>query len=65
VVIFIYRPEMYYGPTDKDGNNIEGHTELIVGKQRNGPTGLLQLYFKKDYTRFDNFSPREPEAARG
>ena len=69
VVIFIYRQEMYDGPTDKDGNNIEGLTELIVGKQRNGPTGLVPLYFKKEYTRFDNRTLREapppPEAGRG
>src|SRR5690242_13758666 len=49
VVCFIYRQEMYDGPTDKDGNNIEGLAELIVGKQRNGPTGLVPLYFKKEY----------------
>ncbi|MGH7569654.1 MAG: replicative DNA helicase [Gemmatimonadales bacterium] len=59
IVCFIYRPEMYYGPTDKDGNNIEGQAELIVGKQRNGPTGLVPLYFKKEYTRFDNRSLRD------
>ncbi|HET7789406.1 MAG TPA: replicative DNA helicase [Gemmatimonadales bacterium] len=59
VVCFIYRQEMYDGPTDKDGNNIEGLAELIVGKQRNGPTGLVPLYFKKEYTRFDNRSLRD------
>ncbi|HET7249058.1 MAG TPA: replicative DNA helicase [Gaiellales bacterium] len=59
VVMFIYRPEMYDGPTDKDGNNIEGLAELNVGKQRNGPTGTVQLYFKKEYTRFDNRTSRE------
>ncbi len=60
VVMFIYREEMYSGPTDKDGNTIEGLAELIVGKQRNGPTGIVPLYFKKEYTRFDNRSLREP-----
>jgi replicative DNA helicase len=67
VVCFIYRPEMYYGPVDKDGNNIEGIAELIVSKQRNGPTGIAPLYFKREYTRFDNRSVRDapPEAARG
>jgi len=60
VVCFIYRPEMYYGPVDKDGNSIEGIAELIVSKQRNGPTGLVPLYFKKEYTRFDNRSLRDP-----
>jgi replicative DNA helicase len=67
VVMFIFRQEMYDGPTDKEGNSLEGIAELIVGKQRNGPTGTVPLYFKKEYTRFDNRSPREapPEARRG
>jgi replicative DNA helicase len=59
LVCFIYRQEFYDGPVDKDGNNIEGIAELIVGKQRNGPTGTVPLYFKKEYTRFDNRSLRE------
>ena len=68
VVCFIYRQEFYDGPTDpKTNDNIEGLAELLVGKQRNGPTGTVKLYFKKEYTRFDNYSPREPpsEAGRG
>jgi replicative DNA helicase len=68
VVCFIYRQEFYDGPTDpKSGESIEGLAEMIVGKQRNGPTGTVQLYFKKEYTRFDNHSRREapPEAAHG
>jgi replicative DNA helicase len=67
VVIFIFRQEMYDGATDKDGNSLEGVAELIVGKQRNGPTGTVPLYFKKEYTRFDNRTAREapPEATRG
>jgi replicative DNA helicase len=66
LVCFIYRAEMYEGPTDKDGNSIEGLAELIVGKQRNGPTGTVELYFKKEYTRFDNRTHRDapPEASR-
>ena len=59
LVCFIYRQEMYEGTTDKDGNSIEGLAELIVGKQRNGPTGIVPLYFKKEYTRFDNRSLRD------
>jgi replicative DNA helicase len=65
VVCFIYRQEFYDGPVDpKSNESIEGVAEVIVGKQRNGPTGTVKLYFKKEFTRFDNFSPREapPEA---
>jgi replicative DNA helicase len=68
VVCFIYRQEFYDGPVDpKTNESIEGKAEIIVGKQRNGPTGTVTLYFRKEYTRFDNWSHREapPEAVRG
>ena len=54
LVMFLYRQEYYHGPTDKDGNSLEGKAELIVAKQRNGPTGTVGLYFHKEYTRFDS-----------
>ncbi|MEO5904703.1 MAG: DnaB-like helicase C-terminal domain-containing protein, partial [Gemmatimonadaceae bacterium] len=59
LVMFIYRQEMYDGPADKDGNSLEGRAEIIVGKQRNGPTGLVNLYFNKTFTRFENYSARD------
>jgi replicative DNA helicase len=58
-VLFLYRPEYYFGPTDKDGNSLEGRAELIIGKARNGPTGLVPLYFRKECTRFESVTPRE------
>jgi replicative DNA helicase len=63
VVMFLYRPEYYFGPTDKDGNSIEGQAELIVSKQRNGPTGTVPLYFHKAYTRFDSVAHNERDGA--
>jgi len=58
LIMFLYRQEMYDGPTDSQGNSLEGKAELIVGKQRNGPTGSVNLHFYKQYTRFANWSPR-------
>jgi len=52
LVMFLYRPE-YYAPPEKK-EELEGKAELIVGKQRNGPTGSIELYFQKAYTRFDS-----------
>jgi replicative DNA helicase len=49
LVLFIYREEMI-NPTEE--NN--GLAELIIGKQRNGPTGSVQLAFSKQFTKFDN-----------
>jgi replicative DNA helicase len=49
VVCFIYREEIY---TPSDENR--GTAELIIGKQRNGPTGTAQLAFLKEFTRFEN-----------
>ena len=53
VVMFLYRPEVYEG---EDSENA-GTAELIIGKQRNGPTGTVKLAFLKEYTRFENLSP--------
>ena len=54
LVMFLYRPEYYQGPIDKDGNSLEGKAELIVAKQRNGPTGTVELFFRKDFTLFES-----------
>ena len=59
VILFIYRPEVYFGPVDKDGNSLEGRAEIIVGKQRNGPIGSVSLFFHKQYTRFESYTARQ------
>jgi replicative DNA helicase len=49
VVLFIYREDMVH-PTEENS----GLAEMIIGKQRNGPTGSVQLAFSKQFTRFDS-----------
>jgi replicative DNA helicase len=58
LIMFLYRPEVYFGQADKDGNSLEGKAEVIVGKQRNGPIGNVNLFFQKQFTRFENFTQR-------
>ena len=52
VVAFIFREEVY----KKDDPDLEGRAELIVAKQRNGPTDMTRMAFIKRYTRFENLS---------
>jgi replicative DNA helicase len=49
VVVFLFREE-YYHPTEENKNR----AEAIIAKQRNGPTGSIDLVFLKEWTRFDN-----------
>ena len=62
LIMFIFRQEVYDGPTDKDGNSLEGRAEVIVGKQRNGPIGIVNVFFHKAYTRFENYTQRQQQA---
>jgi replicative DNA helicase len=54
LVVLIYRDDVY----NKDPNNPEaGTAELILAKQRNGPTGVVKLAFLREQTRFANLAP--------
>jgi replicative DNA helicase len=55
VVMFLFRPE-YYKNDEKPGI-----AEVIVAKHRNGPTGTIELKFRRDHTRFYNLETRRPE----
>jgi len=55
MVMFLFREEVY----KRDDPDLRGKAELIVGKQRNGPTGTVGLHFIRDYTRFVNPEHRE------
>ncbi|MBI4365465.1 MAG: replicative DNA helicase [Deltaproteobacteria bacterium] len=52
VILFVYREEMYNRESPE-----KGIAEVIVGKQRNGPTGFVRLAFLSEYTRFENLAP--------
>jgi replicative DNA helicase len=49
-ILFIYREEMY----NRDDPALEGVAEVIIGKQRQGPTGTVRCRFSREYTRFDD-----------
>jgi replicative DNA helicase len=49
VVAFIYRPKVY-----DDNEEFEGHTEINIAKQRNGPTGMIKLRWHDKTTKFHN-----------
>ncbi len=51
IIMFIYRDD-YYNKDSKEPNV----AEVIIGKQRNGPTGTVKLYFQKNQTRFENLA---------
>ena len=51
VIVFIYRDEVY-----NEDSPDKGTAEVIIGKQRNGPTGTVRLTFLGEYTRFENFA---------
>ena len=54
VVLFIFREEVYK-PTEDN----RGKAQLIIGKQRNGPIGIVDLVFIKEYTKFEESAGRQ------
>ncbi len=52
LILFIYRDEVYNSDSPD-----KGKAEIIIGKQRNGPIGKVELAFRGEFTRFDNLAP--------
>jgi replicative DNA helicase len=62
VVAFVHRPEVYGIEKDPDtGESTAGMAEIMISKQRNGPTGTVKLAFVRHYARFENLlrAPKE------
>jgi len=55
VVVFIYREDLY-GDRNQPAADTQGVAEIIIGKQRNGPTGIVRLAFIREFTRFENLA---------
>jgi len=53
--LLLYRDEFYHPENEEN----KGIAEIIIAKQRNGPTGSVFLTFLKEYTRFENYTPRK------
>ena len=57
VVAFIHREEYY----DRENEDIKGQAEIIIAKQRNGPTGTVKMAYLADFTRFENLDTMHGE----
>ena len=57
IVMFLYRDDYY----NREKSEKPGIAEVIVAKHRNGPTGSIELMFRKELTRFENLERRRPE----
>ncbi|MFP6748056.1 MAG: replicative DNA helicase [Alphaproteobacteria bacterium] len=78
VVMFIYREEYYHERKQPEENTpdhikwqeqmdrVHGIAEVIIGKQRHGPTGTVRLQFEREFTKFSNLDAagRYPDASR-
>ncbi|MEX0713514.1 MAG: replicative DNA helicase [Pirellulales bacterium] len=58
VVLFVHRDE-YYQSNDDDRSRVAGQADLIIAKQRNGPTGDVKLAWLQDYTRFESLARQQ------
>ena len=54
LIIFLYREEQYH-PGARPGE-----ADLIISKQRNGPTGRITTTFLRQYLRFEDYAPEQP-----
>jgi len=60
VVMFVHREEYYYTKEEAEEKGIVGEADLMVKKQRNGPTGDIKLTWLQQFTRFEDQATQEP-----
>ena len=66
IVCFIHRPEYYsHSGIDEDGNNIRGKAEFIIAKHRSGSVGTVDMLFRKEYVRFENWDAADANDPSG
>jgi len=68
VVMFVYRPEQYLTALEKQDpkfQEVAGKAQIIISKQRNGPTGVVHLAFLKEFARFESVTRRPTELPPG
>ena len=68
VVMFVYRPEQYLTSLEKQDpkfQEVAGKADIIISKQRNGPTGVVHLAFLKEFARFESVTRRPVELPPG
>jgi replicative DNA helicase len=56
IIMFIYRDEYYNRPDGPNPTKEPGVAEVIIAKQRNGPTGTVKLAFMRQFTKFENLA---------
>lgn len=63
LVAFLFRPEHYMTAEEAAANNLRGAAELNIAKQRNGPTGKIDLYFRAECARYESMTRRDASEA--
>ena len=72
VVLFIYREDMYRSREEWENANPdrgrtpfpEGKAQIIIAKHRNGPTGVVEVRFRDNISKFEDFLVREEQPVR-
>ena len=64
VVMFIHREEYYHTPEEVEQKGLGGKAQIIIAKQRNGPTGHIDVAWLRNHMKFDNLSSKHDEFAQ-